>query len=89
MKLSSDSRTACARLGSQVDRPLASSFRKTADSDAMARTALSLIPSPDPDTFTELLVNDLHVPLDSTASMRRWLPGHLWTLAHEWLNAME
>ncbi|BGO94800.1 hypothetical protein NBRC10512_005380 [Rhodotorula toruloides] len=55
----------------------------------MARTALSLIPSPDPDTFTELLVNDLHVPLDSTASMRRWLPGHLWTLAHEWLNAMD
>ncbi|PRQ77025.1 hypothetical protein AAT19DRAFT_12443 [Rhodotorula toruloides] len=55
----------------------------------MARTALSQIRSPDPDTFTELLVNDLHVPLDSTASMRRWLPGHLWTLAHEWLNAMD
>ncbi|GAA6002775.1 hypothetical protein JCM10207_007670 [Rhodosporidiobolus poonsookiae] len=55
----------------------------------MARTKLSELPSPDPDTLTETLV-ELGVPLSGSASsLRRWLPSMLWQWGTEWVDEME
>ncbi|GAA5997196.1 uncharacterized protein JCM10292_000090 [Rhodotorula paludigena] len=55
----------------------------------MARTKVSTLQSPDHDAFTRILARDLRIPLDSTASMRRWLPALLWHWAHEWINEID
>ncbi|GJN92121.1 hypothetical protein Rhopal_005151-T1 [Rhodotorula paludigena] len=55
----------------------------------MARTKVSTLQSPDHDAFTRILARDLRVPLDSTASMRRWLPALLWHWAHQWINEID
>ncbi|GAA5907589.1 hypothetical protein JCM6882_004417 [Rhodosporidiobolus microsporus] len=56
----------------------------------MARTKVTAIPQPDPDSFTELLAGDLNLPISGPASsLRRWLPSLLWRMGHRWISEME
>jgi len=55
----------------------------------MARTKVSSIPKPDFDLFKQILFDQLHIPVDSVDSMRRWLPQLMWKLTHEWMYEYE
>ncbi|GAA6040398.1 hypothetical protein JCM8097_007596 [Rhodosporidiobolus ruineniae] len=55
----------------------------------MARTLLSEL-QPDPDVLSQVLAEDLHLPIDGPAhELRRWLPKALFNIAHTWLNQLE
>lgn len=77
----------CASVSSCAPLRLASF--STASYASMARTKVSTLQSPDYDAFTRILARDLRIPLDSTASMRRWLPALLWHWAHQWISEIE